>query len=143
MIFTRSALIACLLFGCYFFPQTCEADRSIIAPVVYATKEIKAGSIIRASDIAQKMVSYQILPSKSIPSALLIVGFKAANNLPARIMIMSQDVCFTAKLAPTEELEARHEISEGMKKWHSQADLRWFKSSLRDRTPSIQEEYKN
>lgn len=119
-----------------------ETVKLPLHPVVYAIKNIKAGSLIRAEDISQKMLPQNFIPGKAVASALQVVGFKAAKSMPSQIIIMAQDIDFTAKLSPEEVKQAAHEIAVGRKKWHSRRDMVCFERSLCDRAPLVQKLYK-
>lgn len=142
MRINTNVVLAGILACVPLFPQHCDADQPKLAPVTYATHNIKAGSIIRAIDVEKKMIPDGRIPGKSIPSPLLAVGFRAVNDMPANIIIMSHDIDFTGKLPSRECTIASEEIAKGIKKWTSPSDIRWFRSCLIDRAPFIQRQYR-
>lgn len=103
-------------------------------PVVYATKNILAGSIICVSDVGKNEIDQAKLPAKALPSPLLVVGYKAKNNLVKDQVIFSQDIDFHPQLTEKEQMIAKEQVKIARAKWTSASDAYWYNWAQRPKS---------
>lgn len=112
------------LFGCarrYALPDSNEVGR-----VVYANKDITAGSMIRASALEEKDI-----PKSQIPQDALTGGTIAAGRI-ARVEIKSGQLVCRHHLAPQGSQEPENYNTEAEKEWKA-ALAKFEKSDHSDR----------
>lgn len=125
-MFVGSILVLCW--------QTCpssaqQQEDHAKGPIVYATKDIAPGSILSASDVGKNEIAQSKIPGKAIPSPLLAVGHKAKNKISKNQLIFSQDIDFQQPLSDKEQQIAKEQLKIALKKWNSEGDLYWYRSS--------------
>lgn len=94
--------------------------------VIYAIKNVMAGSIICVSDVAKNEIDQAKIPGKAVPSPLIVVGCKAKNDLIKDRVIFSQDIDFHPKLTQKEQQIADEQLKIARKKWTSPSDVYWY-----------------
>lgn len=95
--------------------------------MVYATKNITAGSLIYASDVAKIEVNQAKIPGKAICSPLEVVGCKAKNNLLKEAVISAHDIDFHPQLTDKQKKIAEEQLAIARKKWTAHSDVYWDK----------------
>lgn len=122
---------ACFVLSCVQInPSAAQTDvAQEKGPLVYATKNVMAGSLIYASDVAKIEVNQAKIPGKAICSPLEAVGCKAKNNLRKEAVIFAHDIDFHPQLTDKQKIIAKEQLEIARKKWTAHSDVYWDKWS--------------